>query len=202
MKTGLLLLAALLLGPWAWGQGMPSQSSDTQSEANAHARIEAERQQQTTLLDAEDSACLSRFAVTDCQNGVAQRRRAMLARLKREEVKLNDAMRQQRAQEQRERIQEKADESAARRAEAATLPVAEDRQKILDEKVRNHPQPAPSNGAAAGKVKAVEGVDPQVLADKRKVFEDKQKAVASKRQDRDKRLKEQGPAKATLPIPP
>lgn len=203
MKTKLFLLTTLLLGflsPGAWGQS--AAPYDAQGIEDARARITAERQQQTTRLDAEDNACLSRFSVTDCQNGVAQRRRAMLARLKRQEVKLNDAMRQERGREQRARLQEKAEDSAARSAEAAALPAPADRQAMQDEKVRNHPRPVLSNGATGAKTKTIEPVDAQALAEKRKAFEDKQKAVVTKRQERDKRLQEQGPAKIPLPLPP
>lgn len=205
MKAILFLLTALLLNlssPGAWG--LEATPSSAQSMEEARARIQAERLQQTAQLDAQDNVCLSRFAVTDCQNSVAQRRRAMLARLKHEEVKLNDAMRQQRASEQKARLQEKVEERAARSAEAATLPAPQDRQKMQNEKVRSHPQPAPSSGATAAKTKTADvvEVDAQALAEKRRAFEDKQKAAINKREEREKRLREQGPPKTPLPVPP
>lgn len=199
MKRLIFWTAALVWTTLTWGQ--ETAAMDEQRIALARSRIEAERQQQSALLAEEDNVCLSRFAVTDCQNEVAQRRRAMLARLKRDEVKLNDAMRRQRARDQMERTLQKKEESAAQRAEALALPPAEDRQKLQDEKVLNHPKPAPLPRDAQV-AKAREAVDAKVLQERAKAFSDKQNAAQTKRQERDQRLREKGPAKTALPVPP
>ena len=140
-------------------------------------------------------ACLSRFAVTDCQNDVTKRWRAALAGLKRQESVLNTAVRQQRAQEQVKRTQEKADARAA--GDASTGAGApQDREMGLQEKMRNHPKPAASD---ARRAKAVPVVDTKAQEDKRKAYADKQQELVKKRQ---KHLQEQGPAKTGLPTPP
>jgi colicin import membrane protein len=76
-------------------------------------RIEAERQKGTEALAAEESACQNKFAVNDCVRPVQARKRALLADLKRQEVRLNDMERRQRAQAQRERILQRQQERAA-----------------------------------------------------------------------------------------
>lgn len=164
----------------------------------ARARLDAQREIQNAEFAAQDDACLARFAVTDCQNAVAKRRRAASARLKREEVELNNAVRQQRAQEQVTRTQEKQDARATRDASNAVA-APPDRERALQEKIQNHPQPAP---AQARRAKVVEAADAKVLEEKRKAYADKQQTLLKKRQERDQRLQEQGPPKNHLPVPP
>lgn len=164
----------------------------------ARARLDAQRKTQNAEFAAQDDACLTRFAVTDCQNAVAKRRRAASARLKREEVELNNAVRQQRAQEQVTRTQEKQDARATRDASNAVA-APPDREKALQEKIQNHPQPAQ---AQARRAKVVEAADAKVLEENRKAYADKQQTLLKKRQERDRRLQEQGPPKNHLPVPP
>ena len=200
MKHTLAVLWIALASTVAWGQGEPR--VDEQAINQARASIEAERLQQTAVFAAEDDACLSRFEVTACQTSVARRRRAVMARLKHQEVELNRALRRQRARDQLESIQKKRDEDAAHRAETSALPPPEDRQKLQDEKVLQHPKPASASDAPAARVKTPEPVDAQAAEERRKSFEGKQQELVRKREERNKRLREAGPAKTTLPVPP
>ena len=187
---------ALCASP-AWA-AQAVQPLDEEGVQAARARIDAEREEKNAIFAAQDEACLSRFAVTDCQNDVTKRWRAALAGLKRQESVLNTAVRQQRAQEQVKRTQEKADARAA--GDASTGAGApQDREMGLQEKMRNHPKPAASD---ARRAKAVPVVDTKAQEDKRKAYADKQQELVKKRQERDKHLQEQGPAKTGLPTPP
>ena len=171
---------------------------DEAAVADQRARLNAQREAQTAQFAAEDDACLQRFAVTDCQNDVAKRRRAALAVFKRQETALNDAVRQQRAHEQVKRTQEKLDARAADDA-SKEVGVPNDRAQALQEKNRNHPQPAASD---ARRAKAVPVVDAKALVEKRQAYVNKQQELQRKRQERDKRLLEKGPEKSHLPLPP
>lgn len=181
--------------------GVAAQSAaplDDAGSAAQRARIQAEREAQNAVYDAQDDACLERFAVTDCQNQVAKRRRAALAGLKRQEIALNDAVRQQRAQEQIQRTQEKRGGRAAEDASTGQT-TQQDRPQARADKEAQKPQAVSSRERQA---KPVQGLDAQVRAEKRKAYADKQEALVKKRQERDKRLQEHGSPKTPLPIPP
>ena len=181
----------------AWCASVPVPVDEAGVEA-ARAQLNAEREQQNALFAAQEDTCLHKFAVTDCKNAVAQRQRAALAAFKRREVALNDALRQKRAQEQAKRTQEKLDARAAEAAPTASS-TASDRETALQEKVQNHPKPAASEPRTA---KVAPVVDERALEEKRKAYAAKQQELLKKRQERDKRLREQGPAKPGLPTPP
>lgn len=201
---GLRKVIALLLLPLAscaWGQGDAGQ---TLPDAGLErARIDAIRQQKTLELDAEDAACFSRFAVTDCQSKVGTRRRQMLSDLKRQEAKLTDAERQQKGAEQLQKSQDKAAESAQRELDAqAETPktTEEERLKNQHEKVLNHEDQAKPGKAPS--TKSTSALDPATVEKNRAAYQDKLKALEKRRQERDKRLLEHGPGGPPLPVMP
>lgn len=183
------------------GAGFGAQATLPLDEAGveaARAQLNAERAQQNVLFAAQDDACLQKFAVTDCQKAVAQRQRTALAAFKRREVALNDALRQQRAQEQAKRTQEKLDARAAEGASSGAA-VPQDREKALQEKIQNHPKPAASEPRSA---KVAPAVDARAIEEKRNAYAAKQQELLKKRQERDKRLQEKGPTQTGIPTPP
>ncbi len=189
-------LSALCLMAWGQEGALPGEPS---ADA-ARSRIATQRQQHLQALDKEDSACLSRFAVTACRNDVAKRRRAVLADLRRQELVLNEAARKEAGREQLEQLKVKAAENAARQAERAATPPVQIRQPAQPEKVRNPLLPKPTQERVDQKAKAVEVIDPAVLAEARRAYDAKQEALIRRRQERDKRL--QKPSKPGLPTPP
>ena len=68
------------------------------------SRITAERKAMAAQFAAEEKACAERFAVTACVDDVRVRRREALAPLRERELKLDEADRQQRAQERRSAV--------------------------------------------------------------------------------------------------
>ncbi len=177
------------------------QAADPMDDASvdaARARIQIDRQTQNALYDAQRDACLTRFAVTDCQNEVDKRHREAQARLKREEVELNDSVRRQRAQEQANRTQAKLDARMAQDASHA-LGAPQDREGAQQEKKRNHPLPVATRERGA---KPVNAVNARERDEKRKAYAEKQQTLEKKRQERAKRLLEQGTQKPGLAIPP
>lgn len=183
--TGLYLATAVLalLAP-----GIQAQEESTTTRQG----IAALRQQKMAEFDAQDAQCQSRFAVTDCQNAVAVRRRQMLSELKNQEVQLDDAQRRQKGAQQLLRTQEKLDEWERQR------PV-DVRPKSPEEK--RHPLSPVSPKPSTAKVPA--GLDASTMAQNRAAYQAKQAALVQRRLERDKRLKEQAGHRATaLPVAP
>lgn len=192
-----------LLGTQAWSQ----EGADPRIGGSAveRARIESIRQQRTAELDAEEVACASKFAVTDCQSKVTLRRRQMLADLKRQEAALNAAQRQQKGRDQLQRGVEKAKERTQRDEEAratAEKTLLEDRQKAQDEKVQAHQQHAKPTGNKAPGGKSTSVLDPKDIAKNRAAYAEKQQALEKRRQERDQRLKDHATTKPPLPVVP
>jgi hypothetical protein len=168
-------------------------------------RIDAVRKEKLAELAELDAACLSRFAVTDCQNKVGVRRREMLAELKRQEAQLNEVDRLQKGTEQIRRSQNKASERAQRESEVQTIPkgeTLEDRQKILDDKVLNHGKQEKQATPAAPVNKTASGLDARSMQNNREAYAEKQRAAEQRRLDREKRLLEKANGSAPLPRAP
>ena len=197
----LLLLA---LGSSAWSQGDIPQKPD--GSAAERARIDAIRQQKTAELDAEDTACFSKFAVTDCQNKVGARRRQMLADLKRQEVELNAVQRQQKGLEQLQNAEDKAVESAGRERNTQTNTEAkaseEERRKILADKVQNHQRQAKTTGSQAPGTKSTSAIDAPTAEKNRAAYQEKLRALEKRRQERDQRILDHGAGGPPLPVAP
>lgn len=196
-------LAGMLCAASAWGQeDAAAQVSGVEQERQ---RIDSVRQQKTAELDAQEAACLSKFAVTDCQNKVSVRRRQMLADLKRQEARLNDLQRRQKAAEQVQRTQDKAKESAQRQAELQSAPPGEtqaDRQKMQDEKVWNHQQQAIQGQGKASGPKTASGPDAATAEKNRAAYLEKQKAAEKRRRDREQKLLDHAKDGPPLPVAP
>lgn len=120
--------------------------------AGQRNRIQAERTREEARYQTEAAACYARFAVTDCLRGLRVHRREVLETLRRQEILLNDAERQQKGIEQIERIKKKTseqqqEEAAARRLDArAAQKEREDKaaQKAADAMRNNSVSPAAS----------------------------------------------------------
>lgn len=164
-KVYAFAVACLMLASTAWGQFSSAQQTDDVAEQRE--RIEAARQQKTMELDAKAAACWSKFAVTDCQNQVKTQRRAMLADFRRQEIRLNDQERQQRAAQQVQRNRERAAEWAERQTGNRSLTEAnadspDQRQERLNEKAMNHQQRAKAVAPIVPVSKAPPGRTPRL----------------------------------------
>ena len=169
------------------------------------ARIDGIRQQKSAELDREDAACLSRFAVTDCQNKVGVRRRQMLVDLKGQEASLNTLERGQRRAEQLLLGEQKMVDSTQRQQEAKAVAEknqAVDRQKILDDKRRNHQEQAQPVSRKTPVPKSSALQDASVVKKNREAYLEKQKSLEKRRQVRDQRLLDHGKVAAPLPVLP
>jgi glucan-binding YG repeat protein len=201
-----LRIAAFLLLAWtasAWGQGDGGQTPPDGSAAVERVRIDAVRQQKTVELDAEDAACLSKFAVTDCQSKVGTRRRQMLADLKRQEANINAIERRQKVAEQAQKTQEKSAEGAQRERDmhvGTKKTTEEERQKSLDEKVLNHKNQAKLSEAPT--TKSTSKLDAAAVEKNRAAHQDKLTELEKRRQERDKRLKDHPASGPPLPVAP
>jgi len=197
------LLTAWLLACPAWSQ--PDGPPDTVNLESERARIDNTRLQKTAELDAEESACLSKFAVTDCQNKVSARRRQLLSDLKRQEASLNALERRRKGLEQLQRAEEKATDRAARQNELQTAPdrtSQSDKKKAQDDKILNHQQRAHPAGNQAPTGKSTSALDPKEVDANREAYAEKQRALEKRRRDRDQRLLDHGAGSVPLPTAP
>ena len=147
------------------------------------AIIDTIRQQKSLELDKEDASCLTRFAVTDCQNQVGVRRRQMLTDLK----------------------QQEAADSVPRQQEvnpAAAKDKAIDRQKNLDDKKSTHQSRAKPIGENVPVAKSSSILDAEIVEKNRAAYLEKQKMLEKRRQDRDQRLQDHGKGAEPLPTLP
>ena len=71
-----------------------------------HERIQRERYAVQAQRQTEEAACYRRFTVEDCLRGVRARSRDALARLRTQEIELNDAERREKAAARRQSIEE------------------------------------------------------------------------------------------------
>jgi colicin import membrane protein len=198
MKNLHAFLLLSVMSPWAWGQvGAPP---DAQSMDAALSRIATQRQQETQVFDQEERACLSRFAVTACQNDVAKRRRSMLADLRRQELVRKEAARKEATRAHLEHLKVKTAENATREAERVPTAAAPTRQPTEPKNARHPAPPIPPQATVSPKANAIEALDPAILAERRRAYEAKQEELVRRRQERDKRL--QTPSKQGLPTPP
>ena len=173
--------------------------------ALARSRIEAQRQRETAQFDAQEQACASRFAVTDCVNAVHSQRRKLLAELKRQDDRLVDQQRQQRSQEQAAALQAKQQERARQQADAtrAAQQEAVERKATSAEKSAQRP-PAPGASAPRpARPKTSAPVDAAALQQSRADYAHKQEEAQQRRARRDKHVQENKASQPQpLPVPP
>lgn len=188
--VGLVLFALLGAGPLAHADDIPvAPDSDAQ-----RAVIEQTRRIQTQRLDALAKDCERKFAVTRCLDQVQAERLAIEGKLNRQEILLNDAQRQERGREQKERNREKA---AAHAAKIASLDNTSSVQATQPKQ--------PPLSAAANVRQPVGAKEPVLSASERnahaKDYQRKQADAIAKRAEVAKRLKEAGVKKPSLPKP-
>lgn len=168
-------------------------------------RINAVRNQKLSEMAAQDAACLSRFAVTDCQNAVGRRRRDMLADLKRQEARLDEVDRRQKGVDQLQRSEDKAMERAQSQSDGQTnrqKNTLEERQEAQREKAIKHKNQAKTPVPATPVNKLPSGLDAATMEANRAAFSEKQQAAEQRRLDRDKRLQEKAGGSVALPRSP
>lgn len=211
----LLLSVPLLLVAVA----APLRAAEVQDE---RARITAERKAAEDRLEAEQKACWQKFAVNDCINDAKRRQRKTLAELKRQENKLNDQEREQRAAERSRAIEEKrekaatrADASAERHEQAVTQ--QQRREALAAEKAAKRAtaaEPSPADGGKGENGTASTGVREQRAGSAqpnatssdteahRKQFEERQRQAEERKARVLKREAERGKSAKPLPVPP
>jgi hypothetical protein len=204
MKFLLPLLCALAVGP---AVAQPAAEVPAVGRDTEKAQISAERTRLEAGFKAEEAACYRRFLVNACLGEIRPRRAETMAELRRQEISINEAERKAKGADQIQKIEEKnsgqrqqelADqEQKARNDTAKRLERIEQRaqaQGKTDEQ-------ASANVSAAqvrqknSQTKVGEALTRQEQA-AANVLEAKARADKAKqnRADREKRLKEKGPA--------
>lgn len=114
--VGFLLLA---LGGFAASQTDALNLQITDIDAR-RAAIAAERSRLEAGFLNEDAACYKKFAVNSCLEGVNARRTSVMADLRRQEISLNDELRNNKAAQQIRKTQEKSSRQSALDGEQRT----------------------------------------------------------------------------------
>lgn len=185
-----MALACVVAGA-AWSQGG---SSPTDMYSDERARIAALKVQRAAELDAQERQCDQRFAVTDCVNQVRSQRRQVMSGLEQQLVKINDAQRQQQAEEVRRARLEKEHERTRRQSPNTTRPP--------DTVQSNKKTQARAQALPPRLVEPKTTADPAVLDRRRADFQEKQAAAERRRQERTRRLQEKKSVDQPLPVAP
>ena len=136
-------LATALLAVWA---GLAPTAALAQADpAQQRVRIAAERTQANTVLADRERACLPQFVVASCREAARNEQRATLTRLRRDEMALDEAERNESAARRREVLAGKA---AARQSRSAAAD-ARAAQRVQAPAVSHGNAPAASDASAA-----------------------------------------------------
>ena len=100
--THLFLAAAMALVVLS-AQAQPADAAPPDAAAD-RGRIAAARQAEAARYEQQQASCYARFAVSDCHLANRAHQRALLDQLRRQELAINAAERQQKGAEQLERI--------------------------------------------------------------------------------------------------
>lgn len=218
---GLSLMAATMAS-WSQQASAPSASRLAVSAASAassptrwvdgldldaeRARVSKERAAAQARQAEEEAVCRKSFAVTDCLDRTRRRWQPVLADLRRQEVAINDADRQQRSAEQQRKIDEKnspqaQEEAAQRRAQA--LADHQERQSRAAAKASG-PAPAgrPRDPQDAGERKGPDLTPDQAAANAQAHARRLEEAQARKERMRQRQAERSKPAASALPVPP
>lgn len=190
--SALMLLMVMVANVWSQ-DGLESE------------RIGAFRQQRTLELDAEDAACLSKFAVTDCQSKVGTRRRQMLAELKRQEGALKAAERLAKGSDKLQKSEDKVVESAKHEGNSPSdieKRSESEREQARTGKVLIHRNQAKVVGSKSPDRKSTSTLDAATVEKNLAAYQYKLRELDKRRQERDKRLKDNGSGSLPLPTSP
>ncbi|MFZ4285433.1 hypothetical protein [Variovorax sp. HJSM1_2] len=171
-------------------------------------RINNERRTLNARYAEEDKACFQKFAVTPCREALRADRRIKLDALRKEEVALNDAKRQRRAQLQAEQLRQRELEAAERRADTErkaadkaarqpNAPLSPQGSPRGEQAPRQPPKPTPPHTRQAPAV-----VDRSAQeAEERARYEQKQKDAAAHKAEIERKNAERDPNKQAKPLP-
>ncbi|QDL54742.1 hypothetical protein [Rhodoferax aquaticus] len=197
MKRQALLL---MLGLVQMGAHAQTPSEWTEADISTErTRIEAVRNETNAKYDAADLACKAKFVVMACENEVRLKRIADLAVLRREEVSLNDIVRQQNAKAQKQRLERRLVERAAADAKVASEPT----RPAVDAPAKSPLAPGPtSGGVSPEKASTHMEISPDTQAMNRAAYQKKLLEAQEKKRARDERLEAAPSSVAPLPVPP
>lgn len=176
--------------------------------AGARRQIEEVRSRETSRFDAADADCKTRFAVNDCLRNSQTQRRAAMAELRKQESSLHALERQQRGQEQTQRVAQKAKERQQQDQEVAdahATRIAEQAQKQSDQQEKraaNKNIALNPSAKASETAKSPAGPAPAQQAANRSAYEQRQVEALQHKQELEKRnVEKTGKPASALPLP-
>lgn len=109
MKRGVFFWLVVAMAVSAHAQAVePPPSQNVANKGDERSRIDAERLNASVEFDQQAKVCYAKFAVFDCIAQARGKQRVQLDSLRRQEVVLNQAAREQKVQAQLVRLQAKA----------------------------------------------------------------------------------------------
>ena len=179
------------------------------------ARIGAERTRLEAGFLAEDAECYKKFAVNSCLGKVNERRREVMADLRRQELLLNDEERRIRGADQIRKMEEKQSPEKLQEAADQRAKAVKDYESRLEREKKKVEDRATAKAGEQGKSEAsanrLKGSHEKsqartekqtAAADEARKFSDKQKQAEERRAQHEKeRLKETKPPAKSLPLP-
>ncbi|MDR3454118.1 MAG: hypothetical protein P4L96_15220 [Rhodoferax sp.] len=214
------LIAIVFIVTCAAAAGQTATISADKAADAERAAINAERSRSEADYLQEQKACYQKFAVNDCLRDAGERHRKILADLRRREIALNDAERKRQAAEQARNRQEKAAAEQQKQADQQS----EDQRAKAAQNVQQRQDRAASSAsdrakAAAGESKNVQDAKAReqrhldetasqaakaaAAAKQRADYDEKIRAAAERKADRDRRRQENPkPPANPLPTPP
>jgi hypothetical protein len=164
--------------------------------------ISAQRAEQDAHFQQLQQGCYQRFAVNDCLIQARHERRGVLDELRRREVLLNDLERQNQAIDELNRIQ--ANLSPERQGQKAAQ-AEQARQEAIARQTRNDDKTATRLNApvesSQSLVRDQASANPLESARNERAYQDKLAEAQQRKADLEQRLRQQGKAANSLPVP-
>jgi hypothetical protein len=191
-------VAALLIG--CAGAVSPASASDSAPE---RARIAEQRSAAKAALVEQERACQPQFFVTACVEAARDEQRAVLARLRREELALDEAKRIENAERRRQAL---ADKAAAREARSKDAPLAQpgDATRAASAPPKASPRPRADAASQPARSAAEQARRTALEAENKAKFDERARAAQAHREAielRNAQRADPGKRGAPLPVP-
>jgi len=188
-------VAALVVG-WVCAVS-PASAADSSQE---RARIATQRAAANARLLEQERACQPEFFVTACVDAARDEQRAVLARLRSEELALDEAQRIENAQRRR---QELADKAAAREARAKEAESAQGATRTASAPTKASPRPRAEPASQPARSAAEQARRAALEVENKAKFDERARAVQAHREAvelRNAQRADSGKRGAPLPV--
>jgi hypothetical protein len=185
-----------------WGVCLGQDVTPPLDPAAERLRVSQKRAEQEAIYQRQQQACYQRFSVNDCLTQARRERREVLDELRRRELLLNELERQTQAIDAINRIQDKLSperqQQLADQAEQARLQALERQARNIEKNAERLNAPMKSTPRTPEDPSAIPPSDSTQFE---RAYLDKLAEAQKRRADLEKRLRQQGKAADSLPLP-